>query len=325
MTAHAVVERAAPGRPGEPDRAWPQAVSEGRALLARKARSFHLATALLPVPVQDDVAVLYGFCRLADDLADEPRSRAGAAAALDRLEAELLGVARPRTLIAGYRHMAWRHAMPLGPARTLLRGVRTDLADVAIEDDVALLRYCYRVAATVGLMLNRVLGVAGTEADACAVDLGLAMQLTNIVRDVREDAQQGRVYLPRHRLAAHGTSPEAMLAGTAPRPAVRAVALELLALADALYGHAASGLGFIPLRARPGIAAAYRLYASIGWRIRRRGHHPLDGRMVVPRLEKGWRLVEAAGLAAWTSLPGRRPTRLAPALQVTRDAACAGA
>nr|MBP9200046.1 squalene/phytoene synthase family protein [Gemmatimonadales bacterium] len=77
MTAHAVVERAAAARPGEPGRAWPQAVSEGRALLARKARSFHLATALLPVPVQDDVAVLYGFCRLADDLADEPRSRAG--------------------------------------------------------------------------------------------------------------------------------------------------------------------------------------------------------------------------------------------------------
>ncbi len=326
MTVHgALLTRESTVRAAPEEPTWPEAVQEGRALLARKARSFSLATAFLPRATQDDVAVLYGFCRIADDLADDAADGTEAARALERLEAELLGRAAPRPIVAGLRMLARRHGVSLQHAQTLLRGVRSDLGPVALEDDVALLRYCYRVAATVGLMLNRVLGVRGSAADACAVNLGLAMQITNIVRDVREDAAQGRVYLPRHRLATHGVSAGDVCAGRADRHAVLRVSLDLLELADQLYRQAASGLGFIPGRARFGISAAYRLYASIGWRIRRRGHQPLDGRMVVPAWEKAWRLAEAGAIALRHSVTAPAVVELERELRQVREAACTGA
>lgn len=310
----------------EADRAtWAEAVQLGRQVLVRKARSFSLATAFLPPATQDAVAVVYGFCRLADDLADEVRPASAARRRLDLLEAELLGFAPARPVVAGFRMLAEREGVPLSAARTLLRGVRLDVDDVELADDVALLRYCYRVAATVGLMMNPLLGVRDPAGEAAAVNLGLAMQLTNIVRDVAEDAANGRVYLPASRLAAHGTTPAAVRDGTAPRHAVRAVAHELLAMADTLYRNADQGLAYIPLRARFGITAASRLYASIGWRMQRCAHNPLDGRTVVPRYEKGWRLVQAAGRTLRASFGPSWPGDLGPELQAVRDRACAGA
>jgi phytoene synthase len=154
-------------------------------------------------------------------------------------------------------------------------------------------------------MLSHLLGVRDPAAEPHAIDLGLAMQLTNIVRDVREDAERGRVYLPRTRLAAHGITPEQVLAGAAPRSALRQVCLEVLNLADRYYASAEQGFRFIPLRSRLGVAVASRVYAAIGWRIRRTGHHPLDGRMVVPRAEKLGRIGQAVAVSLRSSIvPG---------------------
>ena len=287
--------------------AWGEALRIGRELLARKARSFHLATSLLPADLRDDISVLYAFCRVADDLADESESPELAEAALARLEAELLGAQPQRPVISALRSLASRRGFPLRHARALLEGVRSDLGLVRIEDDVQLLDYSYLVASTVGLMLSQLLGVRNPEAEPHAIDLGLAMQLTNIVRDVREDAERGRVYLPRTRLAVHGITPEQVVAGTAPRGALRQVCLEVLGLADRYYASAEQGLRFIPLRARFGVAVASRVYAGIGWRIRRTGHHPVDGRMVVPSAEKLGRIGQALALSLRSSLtPGLR-------------------
>ncbi len=276
--------------------AWEETLLLGRELLRRKARSFNLATALLPADLRDDIAVLYAFCRIADDLADESESAGAALSALTRMEEELRGLRPARAVVLALRAVARRHGFPLSHARALVKGVRLDLGVVRIADDTELLDYSYLVASTVGLMLSRVLGVRDRDAEPHAVALGLGMQLTNIVRDVREDAARGRVYLPRTRLAAHGTSPEALIAGTAPRDAVAAVCLEVLALADHYYARAEAGLRYIPARARFGIAVAQRVYAAIGWRIRRVGHHPLDGRMVVPPIEKVGRVAQALGV-----------------------------
>lgn len=262
------------------------AIEEGRRLLARKARTFHLATSMLPLDLRNDIAVLYAFCRMADDVVDESED----GEELDRVEAELAGRVAARPVIAALRELANRSHFSLAHARTLLQGVRVDLVPVRIEDDAQLLGYSYRVASTVGLMLCRVLGVTNRAADPFAIDLGLAMQLTNIVRDVREDAERGRVYLPRTRLAQYGVAPEDLLSGQAPREAILQVCLEVLELADRYYASAEQGLRFIPAAARFGIAIAARVYASIGWRIRRTGHNPLDGRMVVARPEKLWRV-----------------------------------
>ncbi len=275
---------------------WAGVVRGGHALLAQKARTFRLATAMLPAGLHDDIAVLYAFCRTADDLVDE----AGDECALLRLERELAGDEPACPLVQALQDLSRRRGLSLGHAQALLVGVRQDLGDVLMENDGQLLAYSWRVASTVGLMVSRLLGVEDPAAEGHAADLGLAMQLTNIVRDVREDAMRGRVYLPRTRLAAHGLSTDDVLHGRE-REGVRAVCLELLDLADRYYASGEAGFRYIPLRARVGIAVAQRVYASIGWRIRATGHHPLDGRLVVPRSEKLGRVGEAVAVSFRTS------------------------
>lgn len=275
---------------------WTEVVRSGHALLSQKARTFRLATALLPAGLHDDIAVLYAFCRTADDLVDET----GDEAALLRLEREL-GSAEPAcALVQALQDLSRRRGVSLAHAQSLLAGVRQDLGCVRMENDAHLLSYSWQVASTVGLMMSRLLGVEDPAAMGHAADLGLAMQLTNIVRDVREDATRGRVYLPRTRLEAHGLSSADVLRGRQ-REGIRAVCLELLDLADRYYASGEAGFRYIPLRARVGVAVAQRVYASIGWRIRATGHHPLDGRLVVPRSEKLGRVGEAVAVSVRTS------------------------
>lgn len=163
-----------------------------------------------------------------------------------------------------------------------------------MADDAELVRYCYRVASTVGLMMCGVLGVRCREALPHAIDLGIAMQLTNICRDVAEDAARGRVYLPAERLRSAGIDPEDVVRGTADPERVASVVRSVLALADRYYRSADGGMRDIPWRFRPAILVASRTYRAIGVRLRRR--RPTAGRTVVPWPEKlAW---SAAAVAA---------------------------
>ncbi len=261
----------------------PEVLRSSRATLARKARTFHFAAHLLPASVRDDAAVVYAFCRRVDDAADEATDPDTAARALDRLDAELRGDVPPGPLVAAFRETAARCDLPLDSAHELIVGVRSDLGEVRIEDDAELLRYCYRVAATVGLMMCGVLGVRCRDALPHAVDLGIAMQLTNIARDVAEDAANERIYLPAARLRAAGVDPAALLAGTADPRRGAAVVGDLLALADRYYRSADAGMRDIPWRPRQAILVASRTYRAIGVELRRRACDTLAGRTVV-----GW-------------------------------------
>ncbi len=283
-------------------------LAEAHATLAQDGRSFALAGRLLPQSMRDDAAIVYAFCRLVDDAADEAPNRAEALIALDALQAELEGRVPRRPLVAAVCAVFARREVPEEAATELLRGVRGDLGDRAgaltVADDAELLRYAYRVAGTVGLMMCGVLGVRDREAWAGAIDLGVAMQLTNIARDVRADAALGRVYLPRTRLLAHGVTPEELLACTpeaAPsdvRLAVRAVVGELLALAERYYRSADAAMAAIPLRPRLAIAAAARIYRAIGPRLlRRHGGDALHGRTVVPTPARLFWLVAGVAFA----------------------------
>lgn len=264
----------------------PPVLEASRESLARNARTFSLAARFLPPAVRDDAALVYAFCREVDDTADEATDPLAAAAALERLRAEVTGHAPARPLVAEFRAAAARLELPLLSATELLDGVAGDLEPVRVADDAELLRYCYRVASTVGLMMCAVLGVRCREAHPHAVDLGIAMQLTNICRDVAEDALRGRVYLPAERLRRAGTSPEALLAGTADRGAIARVVREVLELADRYYASADGGMRDLPPRVRPAILVASRVYRAIGVRLRQRGCDALAGRTVVPAPEK---------------------------------------
>ncbi|MFB6262441.1 MAG: phytoene/squalene synthase family protein [Bradymonadaceae bacterium] len=257
-----------------------------RAVLSRKSGTFDWAALLLASPLRDDAAVVYAFCRTVDDVADESESRARAETALEAIRDELDGVRRPRPLIAEFRRLCDRHGISLAYPRELVRGVRSDLGRVRMENDRDLLRYCYRVAGTVGLMMSPLLGVDTTSAHPHAIDLGVGMQLTNICRDVLEDARRNRVYLPASRLADAGVDTRALLEGRADRSALANVVENLLDLADRYYRSGRSGLRYLAMGPRVAIDAAARLYHGIGDRLRELQCDPLSARAALGRLRK---------------------------------------
>lgn len=268
-----------------------QTVRVSRAVLARHSRSFSWASVFLPEDRRDDAAVVYALCRLIDDAADEAEDAEQAREQLEQIRGELGGRREARPLVAQFLDVAARRRMDIRYAMELIEGVESDLGQVVFEDDRELLRYCYRVAGTVGLMMCAVLDVREREALPHAIDLGVGMQLTNICRDVREDAARGRVYLPAKRLEERGQSSEALMNAMASRGAVAGVVEDLLDLADAYYRSADDGMRYIPTRSRLAIVVASRVYRAIGVRLRSQGSDALAGRTVV-----GW-----AGKSAWVA------------------------
>lgn len=238
-------------------------------LLAQRGQSFHWARRLLSPPHAERATRLYGFCRRIDDLADECPSpvEAHAALALVRQALQTGQSDDPalRDMLQLMRGCGIDPAVPL----ELIRGVESDLGEVRVADMAELLQYCYRVAGTVGLMMTAALDVTAPEALPHAIDLGIGMQLTNICRDVREDALLGRRYLPATLVG--GLEPAALIApvGAARAAAVHAVRT-LLDIADRHYASGERGLHHLPAGARAGILVAARVYREIGVVLRQR-------------------------------------------------------
>lgn len=292
MTAEALAAEAAP-----------DVRAQSVATLAKHGRSFRLAGRLLDPERLDDAALLYAFCRVADDAVDNAQSPEAAHGAVGALREQLLGQRPADELLAGFRKMALRRRMPIAAAFALLDAVETDVGTVRIADDRALLRYAYGVAGTVGLMMAALLGGTDPRAAAPAIDLGIGMQLSNIARDVAEDARLGRVYLPATRLRAAGVDPEAIVRGDADPARVTTVVAELLDLAERYYRSADGGLRHLPYRSRLTVLAAGRLYRAIGRKVRRRGVAALVSRTVVGAVEKAAWVAVAVVLSWWP--PGR--------------------
>jgi phytoene synthase len=181
-----------------------------------------------------------------------------------------------------------------------------------VEDTLA---YCWAVAGVVGVMMAQVMGVRDPTVLRRAQDLGLAFQLTNICRDVLEDARGGRVYLPAELLRRHGV--EATPAAVAdPRHAdgVFAASGELLARAESFYESSRVGLRDLPLRSAMAVAAARGIYREIGRRIRRRGPASLAARVTVPAPAIAWLLLRGAAVAAWSRVERGSPPPTRPVL-----------
>ena len=233
------------------------------AVLRTHAKTFSFAGWLLTAAQRETAAVVYAFCRAADDAVDEAPTASAAHRQITDLHGQLTGALPPTPLVELYLQIQHERSIAPAAALELLQGMASDLGVVRMADDAELLQYCYRAAGTVGLMMCGVLGVTHADAFAHAIDLGIAMQLTNICRDVAEDAARNRVYLPAARLAGYGASPDLVLRNQA-GPAERAVIAELLALADEYYANGRAGYCYLPARARPAIATAANLYRHIG-------------------------------------------------------------
>ena len=285
--------------------------AECRRRIAAGSRSFALAAGLLPRRSRPAALVVYAWCRRADDAIDRapPAARPRALAGLhDELEHIARGTATGDPVIDAFGTVASATGMPWHYPREMLAGMRMDLEQAAYDDLGELLHYCYRVAGTVGLMMTHVLTLRDDTALQAAAQLGVAMQITNICRDVLEDWQLGRLYLPRTWLQRSGLGGlPGQLGGPLPRAArepLRAVVGEMLALAGRCYAGAEAGFIALPWRAAVSIRAARAIYAAIGGRIASTGCDVTAGRAVVPLTGKLTAVLAAAG-AAGAELPAR--------------------
>lgn len=286
-----------------------------RALLASGSRSFHAASHFLPQRVRDPATALYAFCRLADDAVDL-EAAAGRAATIVRLEERLdrayRGAPLPYAADRAFADTVHRHEIPREFPAALLEGLAWDAEGRTYETLEALHAYAARVAGAVGAMMTLVMGVRDPTALARACDLGAAMQLTNIARDVGEDARAGRLYLPLSWMADAGLDAQAFLAAPRFTPALGSVVERLLAEADRLYRLGETGIAALPADCRRGIRAARLLYAEIGAEVARRGFDSVAGRARVSSRRK-LMLAGAAIRPRWT-----RDVAAAPALAPAR-------
>ena len=243
-----------------------------RAWIQRHSKSFFLSSLLLPERVRQASWALYAFCRRADDAVDDETSRSEALRKVDALRRRLdaaYGNATPdHPVDRAFTVVARRYAIPRALPEALLAGMEMDARGAGYATDDELLVYCFRVAATVGLMMTRVMGASDDVAYLRAADLGVAMQLTNIARDVGEDERRGRVYLPAGLLA--------RVSGDR-RAATRAI----LERADGHYQAADRGVPLLPRDCRFAIASARRIYAAIGGAIARNGYDSVSQRAYV--------------------------------------------
>jgi phytoene synthase len=284
-----------------------------RALIRNGSKSFFAASLLLPAPIREAALALYAFCRLADDAVDLAARADSLAQLRQRVDLVYRGNPMPIAADRAFADVVTRHAIPRAIPDALLDGFDWDLQGRRFETAAELNGYAARVAGTVGAMMACLMDARSPDMAARACDLGVAMQLTNIARDVGEDARAGRLYLPLQWLREAGVDPEAWLRSPQFTVAIGSVVQRLLRSAEALYERAGSGIARLPHNCRPGIFAARFLYAEIGHELERRGLDSISRRTVVPALRK-------ASVLARALLAGGSPQEInaAPPLEETR-------
>ncbi len=267
--------------------------------------SFHAASKLLPASVRDPALALYAFCRLADDEVDEGEYQAGAVLRLqERLDLAYAGKPRNAPEDRAFAAIISDFEMPRALPEALLEGLAWDAAEHRYDSLSGVRDYSARVASAVGAMMCVLMRVRDPDALARACDLGVAMQLTNIARDVGEDARMGRIYLPLDWLAEAGIDPLNFTRDPMPTDDVRRMVKRLLAEADRLYRRSEAGINVLPLQARTGIWAARLIYAGIGKELRRQGYDSISMRAHTSTAQKlGWLVQSGARTVGSVIMP----------------------
>lgn len=259
--------------------------------MRRHAKSFTWAARLFPRQAATDVAILYAFCRNVDDIADHHPAHV-ARRELASIRSDLDAASSCRPDVQAFIDLGQQLRIDSRLPQIFVDAIKSDTGKVRVELWDDLVRYAYGVASTVGLMMCSVMRVRDPAALPFAVDLGIAMQLTNIARDVVDDARNDRLYLPYEMLGKDIEPHHILSGGPSIRQQVAYVRNQLLGRAAQYYRSADKGMRFIPFRARLAVTTASRLYEAIGPRIR--AESAWSGRAFVRDSEKIWRTLCAA-------------------------------
>jgi phytoene synthase len=266
-----------------------------RDLLRGGSRTFFAASLVLPRSVGNRAIALYAFCRLSDDEVDLGPDNTDAVVSLNRrLAAIYAGRPGPSPADRCFADVVARCAIPRELPEALLEGLAWDTQARRYESLSDLIAYAVRVAGTVGAMMSLIMERRDPAVVARACDLGIAMQLTNIVRDIGEDARVGRLYLPQQWMCDAGIDPDEWLANPRFDRRIGEIARRLLAVADTFYDRARAGIAALPGSCRPGIHAARLIYAEIGREVERAELDSVSRRAVVSTARKLSLLAKAA-------------------------------
>ena len=268
----------------------PDDLEHCREAIRHGSLSFHAASKLLPARVRDPALALYAFCRLADDEVDLKQDKVASVLKLrDRLDLVYAGRPRNAPTDRAFAAIVDGFEMPRALPDALLEGLAWDAETRRYRTLSDVRDYSARVASAVGVMMCVLMRIRDADALARACDLGVAMQLTNIARDVGEDALENRIYLPLEWLEDAGIDVDAFLANPRPTKALRAMVRKLVMEANRLYIRAESGVGALPRGCRPGIYAARYIYAGIGGQLNAMGYDSISARARTSKAQKlGW-------------------------------------
>ena len=267
------------------------AFEHARRITAYYSKSFYFSARMLPSEQRWATYALYGFCRHCDNLIDVPRQRTEAEILREvQFVGEELQIAydtgeSEHPVIRAFILVAKSYGIPIAYPLDLLKGVAMDIQQTRYKTFDDLSRFCYRVAAVVGLMMTHVLGYKDDRTFDYARQLGIAMQLTNILRDVKEDKEMGRIYIPQTDLVRFGVS-EQHIFDEIMTPQLKALIKFQIERADRYYAEAIPGISLLNTDSQYAIYSAAKIYRGILRKIEARDCNPFLGRVFVPSIEK---------------------------------------
>lgn len=297
---------------------WNTDIEACRDLLRGGSRTFYAASKVLPSKVADPAVALYAFCRQADDAVDCGGGAEAVEILYERLARIYAGAPDAHFVDRAFADIVARFAIPQALPEALIEGLAWDTEGRRYETLSELIDYAVRVAGTVGAMMTLLMQRRDLDTVGRACDLGIAMQLTNIARDVGEDARLGRVYLPRQWLQQAGVDPDEWLANPRFDERIARVVARLLAVADVFYERSVAGIADLPAVCRPGIHAARLIYAEIGREVERAGLDSVSRRAVVSSRRKVRLIVSALAATVSRGEVSLAPTR--PEARILLDA-----
>ena len=258
-----------------------------------RAKNFYYSFLLLTKPQRNAMCAIYAFMRYCDDLSDEPGANHEAIGKWrQELENALVGKFSDHPVWPAFHFTVRRFGIPHQYFRDMIDGVESDLEPRAIATFDQLYRYCYQVASVVGLTIIHIFGFDTRSALPLAEKCGVAFQLTNILRDIKEDAERARIYLPAEDLRRFGVAPEDLQAGTRSEPFLKLMRFEA-ARARAYYNESAPLLDLIHPRSRPSLWALITIYSSLLERIEHTNYDVFRKRVRLSAFQKSWIVVRA--------------------------------